>query len=134
MDWTPIYESSNGDRWDLVREQVTDRLFVKHTPNIASSGLSSHIELGEFLCRNPYCAEHLALLDLIGSLVQAQVPVDLEPRESGRGYVHTPLMDGGPFIAVVLREDGRPLVTTHASQADAEEALKASLGLFPKAP
>ncbi len=69
MESRRIYISSSGDTWELIREDGTGRLFVKHTPNLASGGNSSHIELGDFLCRSPYSAEHLALLTLIGTLL-----------------------------------------------------------------
>lgn len=46
---TEIYRSSNGDRWDLVEEPDTERLLVRHQPNLASGGQPSMIELRQFL-------------------------------------------------------------------------------------
>lgn len=33
-----FYHSSNGDRWQLVRDTDTDRRIVRHEPNISSGG------------------------------------------------------------------------------------------------
>jgi hypothetical protein len=43
-----LYESSNGDRWYLIRDPSGD-LFVRHEANSASGGNVSHIEIGAFL-------------------------------------------------------------------------------------
>jgi hypothetical protein len=44
-----LYTSSNGDRWLLVRESETKEVLIKHEPNAASGGKSSHTAIGEFL-------------------------------------------------------------------------------------
>ena len=49
-----IYTSSSGDIWDLVREEGTGCLYVKHTPNLASGGMGSYIDLVTFLGRNSH--------------------------------------------------------------------------------
>ena len=54
---------------DLVREEGTGRLSVKHTPNLASGGEGSQIDLATFLGRNSHSAECVALFELIGTLV-----------------------------------------------------------------
>jgi hypothetical protein len=36
-----LYSSSNGDCWHLVREPRSERLFIRHTPNLASGGDTS---------------------------------------------------------------------------------------------
>jgi hypothetical protein len=32
-----LYSSSNGDRWLLCRDRDTDRVFVRHEPNVPLS-------------------------------------------------------------------------------------------------
>ena len=64
-----LYRSPNGDRWLLTREALSDRVIVRHEPNLASGGKTSVIELGEFLSRG-HGPEQQALLRLIGSLVE----------------------------------------------------------------
>ena len=63
-----LYRSPNGDRWLLVREALSDRVLVRHEPNLASGGKASVIEVGEFLSRG-HGPEQQALLRLIGGLV-----------------------------------------------------------------
>lgn len=63
-----LYSSPNGDRWDLVREPRSGRVFIRHEPNEASGGDTSLIEVGEFLMQN-HGPEHSELLRLIGTLV-----------------------------------------------------------------
>jgi hypothetical protein len=64
-----LYESSNGDRWYLIRDPSGD-LFVRHEANSASGGNVSHIEIGPFLSsgRGP---EQQELLRLIGTLLDS---------------------------------------------------------------
>jgi hypothetical protein len=66
-----LYSSPNGDRWLLIREALSERVLVRHEPNLPSGGAASVVEIGEFLCggRGP---EQQALLRLIGSLVRAE--------------------------------------------------------------
>lgn len=65
-----IYRSSNGDRWVLVREPDTRRVFVRHEPNAASGGRPGEYEVGEFLSRDAHTPERQALLRLIGTLAE----------------------------------------------------------------
>ena len=65
-----LYRSPNGDRWLLIRETVSDRVLVRHEPNLPSGGKASVVEIGEFLFRGRG-PEQQALLRLIGSLVEA---------------------------------------------------------------
>jgi len=45
-----IHESSNGDRWYLVRDDSDPkRLSVRHEPNSASGGRPSIVDVHEFL-------------------------------------------------------------------------------------
>jgi len=64
-----LYSSPNGDRWLLCRESDTDRVFVRHEPNLPSGGRVSDLDIGAFLSRGPLNPEHQALLRLIAILV-----------------------------------------------------------------
>lgn len=68
-----LYSGPNGDRWDLIRDDAdgAERVFVRHTPNPESGGLMGEFEIAEFLIRGLHGPEHLALLRLIGGLVEA---------------------------------------------------------------
>ena len=66
-----LYRSApNGDRWSLVREPASERVFIEHEPNVSSGGQTTHIEIGNFLGRGGHGPEHQALLRLIGTLVE----------------------------------------------------------------
>jgi hypothetical protein len=66
-----LYRSGpNGDRWSLVREPASGRVFVEHKPNISSGGQTSHMAIGDFLAHGGHGPEHQALLRLIGTLVE----------------------------------------------------------------
>ena len=66
-----LYRSGpNGDRWSLVREPTSGRVFIEHKPNISSGGQTSHMEIGDFLAHGGHGPEHQALLRLIGTLVE----------------------------------------------------------------
>ena len=67
-----LYRSPNGDRWLLIRETVSDRVLVRHEPNLPSGGKESVAEIGEFLCRGQG-PEQQALLRLIAALVRAEI-------------------------------------------------------------
>jgi hypothetical protein len=67
-----LYSSPNGDRWLLVRESESGRVWVRHIPNLPSGGKTSDIELGAFLCERSYGPQHTELLRLIGTLVETQ--------------------------------------------------------------
>jgi hypothetical protein len=66
-----LYRSPNGDRWLLIREALSDRVLVRHEPNLPSGGKTSVVEVGEFLSRG-HGPEQQALLRLIGSLVEGE--------------------------------------------------------------
>jgi hypothetical protein len=63
-----LYSSSNGDRWYLVREPRSGRVFIRHESNVASGGDIALVEIGEFLSQQ-HGPEHNELLRLIGTLV-----------------------------------------------------------------
>ena len=69
-----IYHSANGDRWLLALDCDTDRVFVRHEPNLPSGGQVADIELGAFLIGTGSGPEKQALLRLIGTLVRAPSP------------------------------------------------------------
>jgi hypothetical protein len=64
-----LYRSTNGDRWSLIRDLGSERVFVRHEPNLPSGGGSSDITIGDFLARGGHGPEHQGLLRLIGTLV-----------------------------------------------------------------
>jgi|tagenome__1003787_1003787.scaffolds.fasta_scaffold20722116_3 hypothetical protein len=70
-----LYESANGDRWSLVRDPASGRVFVRHEPNASSGGRASDIEVGAFLSRDAHGPQHQELLRLIGTLVEEAPPV-----------------------------------------------------------
>jgi hypothetical protein len=69
-----LYSSANGDRWSLVRDSDTGRVFVRHEPNQPSGGRTSAIEIGEFLARGS-SPEYQELVRLIGTLVEPRLSV-----------------------------------------------------------
>ena len=60
-----FYRSSNGDRWQLVRDPDTGRSFVRHEPNLASGGRITETEIDEFLDRTGTSPQNLALRALL---------------------------------------------------------------------
>jgi hypothetical protein len=66
-----LYNSPNGDKWLLAREPESGRVFVRHVPNVRSGGKTTDIEIGAFLCERSYGPQHIELLRLIGTLVEA---------------------------------------------------------------
>lgn len=64
-----LYRSSNGDRWLLVRDLDSGRVFIRHEPNMSSGGQTSETAVGDFLVRDAHGPQHAELLRLIGTLV-----------------------------------------------------------------
>ncbi len=64
-----LSSSPNGDRWLLCRDTETERVFVRHEPNVPSGGQVSDLDIGTFLTRGPLNPEQQALLRLIATLV-----------------------------------------------------------------
>ncbi len=60
-----FYRSSNGDRWQLVRDSETGRRIVRHEPNLASGGKVTEVSVEEFLARTGSSPENLALRGLL---------------------------------------------------------------------
>jgi hypothetical protein len=67
-DERELYLSPNGDKWLLVRDGASGRVFIRHEPNQASGGRAADFGIGEFLIEGREGPEHVALLRLIGSL------------------------------------------------------------------
>lgn len=64
-----LYRSETGDRWLLIHDSESSRVFVRHEPNLASGGQVSDIEIGAFLTSAGRGPEKQELLRLIGTLV-----------------------------------------------------------------
>jgi hypothetical protein len=70
IQFREIYRSApNGDRWLLVRNTETGRVFVRHEPNLPSGGQPADIEVGAFLVAVGNGPEKQELLRLIGTPV-----------------------------------------------------------------
>jgi hypothetical protein len=69
-----LYRSTNGHRWSLIRHSGSERVFVRHEPNLPSGGRSSDITIGDFRARGGHGPEHQELLRLIGTLVDGEEP------------------------------------------------------------
>ncbi len=65
-----LYESSNGDRWYLIRD-ASGAALVRHEANLARGGHVAHIEISTFLSSGNG-PEQQHLLRLIGMLVDEQ--------------------------------------------------------------
>jgi hypothetical protein len=60
-----LYASSNGDRWEVARDD-NYKLCVVHVPNEASGGKATVIDIGTFLsARHNLGPEHHALIKLL---------------------------------------------------------------------
>ena len=76
-----LYHSTNGDRWYLVRDPDSERVFIRHQANLPSGGHTTDIEIGAFLNRGG-SPEHRELLRLIGTLVEGTVLANPKRRSS----------------------------------------------------
>ena len=56
-----FYRSSNGDRWQLIRDTGSGRSFVRHEPNLSSGGRTTDTDVEELLNRTGSSPENLAL-------------------------------------------------------------------------
>jgi hypothetical protein len=72
-----IYQSSNGDRWRLIRDTASSQAFVRHDPNPSSGGRPTLVEVHEFLGRDGPGPEFDALRRLLG---QAEGAADFKTR------------------------------------------------------
>lgn len=60
-----FYRSSNGDRWQLIRDTASGRSFVRHEPNLSSGGRTTDTDVEEFLNRTGSSPQNLALRELL---------------------------------------------------------------------
>jgi len=60
-----FYRSSNGDRWQLLRDTASGRRVVRHEPNLASGGQVTETSVDEFLARTGTSPENIALKALL---------------------------------------------------------------------
>ena len=60
-----FYRSSNGDRWQLLRDTASGREVVRHEPNLSSGGKVTEHGVQEFLDRTGSSPENLALRALL---------------------------------------------------------------------
>jgi hypothetical protein len=61
-----IYISPNGDRWRLIRDAASGRMFVRHTPNSNSGGRVTDTDVDAFLATDGPGPEFQALRRLLG--------------------------------------------------------------------
>jgi hypothetical protein len=64
-----LYESSNGDRWYLVR--ASQGVGIAHVPNTPSGGRAERVAVADFLNAG-YGPEQQELMRLIGTLLDNQ--------------------------------------------------------------
>ena len=60
-----FYRSSNGDRWQLVRDAATGHRTVRHEPNLSSGGRVTETPVEEWLDRTGTSPENAALRSLL---------------------------------------------------------------------
>ena len=60
-----FYRSSNGDRWQLVRDTETVHRTVRHEPNMSSGGRFTETPVEEWLDRTGTSPENAALRSLL---------------------------------------------------------------------
>ena len=65
-----LYRSPSGDRWHLVRDVASGRVFIRHEADLASGGRTTDIAVGAFLAAGGHGPEHQELLRPIGTLVE----------------------------------------------------------------
>ncbi len=62
---TTFYNSSNGDRWQLLHDDGTGSYQVRHEPNAASGGHATAVPMPEFLSRSGATPQGVALQQLL---------------------------------------------------------------------
>ncbi len=90
-----LYSSPNGDRWFLVREKDSGRVFVSHEANVPSGGKIMSIEIGAFLGSGGEGPEHQALLRLSATLVDDRADARLDDSGNSDRTVGVPYPDNG---------------------------------------
>jgi hypothetical protein len=71
---TPIYRSSNGDRWSFVRDSDSGRALVRHEPNASSGGRATDTDVDDFLSIDGPGPEFAALRRLLASFTDTTDP------------------------------------------------------------
>ena len=61
-----FYSSSNGDRWQLVKNAETGHFAVRHEPNLSSGGMVSESDIAAFLSWSGNSPQADALRTLLG--------------------------------------------------------------------
>jgi hypothetical protein len=61
----PLYMSQNGDRWWLLRDELTGRSVVRHEANQSSGGHWTETEVEDFLSQEGSGPEHVVLRRII---------------------------------------------------------------------
>ena len=121
-----LYTSSNGDRWLLARDPETREVFIKHEPNAASGGKSSHTAIGEFLRSGAHGPEHAALVQLIGTLVGTGRALPSEPARRNTGHEAVlPASSVNP-ASEMGHQGGRAATDTLSSAQRAEQSRAAA--------
>jgi len=67
-----FYRSSNGDRWQLVRDTDTGQCLVRHEPNLSSGGQVTETPVEEWLDRTGTSPENVALSALLEKVAALQ--------------------------------------------------------------
>jgi hypothetical protein len=74
---TELYRSSNGDRWQLVREADPASMVVRHIPNPSSGGCTTETAVAHFLSVNGPRPEYAALRRILASFEDGRLgPTD----------------------------------------------------------
>jgi hypothetical protein len=60
-----IYRSQNGDRWQLIRDDVSGRAIVRHEANQSSGGHRTDLDAHDFLSQAGSGPEYAALRRLL---------------------------------------------------------------------
>jgi hypothetical protein len=60
-----IYRSQNGDRWQLIRDDVSGRAVVRHAANQSSGGHRTELDVQDFLSQAGSGPEYAALRRLL---------------------------------------------------------------------
>src|SRR6266446_8887593 len=78
-----FYRSSNGDRWQLIRDIASGRTFVRHEPNLSSGGRTTDTDVEEFLNRTGSSPENLALRALLAKQTRMDPELVREAKPGG---------------------------------------------------
>lgn len=114
-----IYKSENGDRWQLIRDIASGRVFVRHEANPSSGGHVTDMDVDWFLSRGGAGPEYTALRRLLdrpaedgreaesAAISEAELVVSVEIAGT-KVFQHTVqiMKGGGPrTLEVLVTED-----------------------------